>query len=215
MAKWTIKELTHYQGNDPDLKTTTFLFGNFYDPPTEEEAEDLRPGWAKEYTDAVYGTYHQSDFVIGEKYGDWTLMTEADDIEHAYQVFRNWAVIYTITHRTELDMVYKAFRTEYNPTENYDRYEVTEDEGGVTTGATSKTSPDDSELFYNVGSADSETDTNNKRESHIHGNIGVTTTTAMIREAVTYFSDNAFMDWFIERIIKDSCYICDYGNNAL
>lgn len=207
MAHYTIKELTHYQGNEPDLKTTTFLFGEFYDPPVDDNAEDVRPEWAKEYVNAVRETYHQLDFLIGEKYGDYALVSDADDIEHAYALFRNWAVIYTITHRTELDLVYKAFRTDFNPLENYDRYELTKDNGSTSTGATSKTAPDDAETFFNMSNAQSSSTTGNSRDSHIHGNIGVTTTTALASESAAYFINHGFMDYFIERLIKDSCFI--------
>lgn len=213
MANFTIRELLTAKMRDLDYRNGTFLFQHFYDRPIEDDTEDLRPGWAKEYTDTVYPQYvgdsHPVDDYIATKYGEWVFTTSADSADSAYTKFYNYCTTFSLLHRSELDMVYKAFRTEYNPTENYDRYEITEDEGGVTIGATSKTSPDDSEMFYNVGGADSNTDTSNKRESHIHGNIGVTTTTAMIREAVSYFTDNAFMDWFIERIIKDSCILVD------
>lgn len=214
MAKWTIREMVDAMRRDDLYKSHTFLFQDMYDAPETEET-DTRPEWAKEYADVFTQTNGLIDDLIRDKYGAFVFCTDNESAIDAYKQFYKWNIVFTITHNAELNMVYKAFRTEYNPAENYDRYEITEDEGGVTTGATSKTSPDDSEVFYNVGSADSETDTSNKRESHIHGNIGVTTTTAMIKEVVTYFSDNAFMDWLIERIMKDSCYICDYGNNAL
>lgn len=215
MPKWTIKELCQYQGNDTVLKSTTFLFGNYYDPPTEEEAEDLRPGWAKEYVSAVYDTFHQSDFMIGEKYADWVLIVEADTIERAYQMFRNWCTIFTITHRIELDMVYKALRTEFNPLENYDRIENTDVRNETLGNAKTQTSPDDSENFFNVGNADSYASGTTGTTSHIHGNIGVTEAVTMIDHTVNYFGDNSMYDYLIERLINDCCYLVDYGNNAI
>lgn len=215
MAKWTIKDLVQYQANDTLLKTTTFLFGDYYDAPDDETEIDTRPGWAKEYVDAVYGTYHQSDFMIGEKYGDWVLISEADDIAHAYQKFRNWSVIYTITHRSELNMVYKAMRSEFNPVENYDRYEQTDVHTDSSGGAKSQTSPDDSETFYNVGNAESEAESDVGTTSRIHGNIGVTEAVTMIGHTVDYFGNNSMYDYLVEKIIEDCCILVDYGDNAL
>ena len=217
MAKWKIKDLFKV-AQTGEQSEGTFLFQDYYDAPTQEGEEppmDVRPGWIKLYVDTTYNLFHTNDFVIGEKYGDYLFLVDANTVEDAYDRFVRWNIVYTITHRTELDMVYKALTSEFNPVENYDRYEQTDVHTDSSGGAKSQTSPDDSETFYNVGNAESEAESDVGTTSRIHGNIGVTEAVTMIGHTVDYFGSNAMYDYLIDKIITDNCILVDYGDNAL
>lgn len=216
MAHYTIKELFDYW-LETDGQTTdkTFLFSDYYKPPTDEEETDTRPLFVLPYVNAWYLTNKVPDSIISEKYSDYIFMVDSPDVATAYTRFTRTAIVYTITHNTEMLRVYDAMTTDFNPLDNYDRTEETTDNGSSTSGATSKTAPDDSETFYNVGSADSSGTTSNTRLSHIHGNIGVVDTVTLIKNTTGFFTENSMYDYLINAVINDSCFMVDYGNNAL
>lgn len=214
MAKYTIKELyAHYTDSiRPVVYNECFLGGRYWRfNPTDPETEtDTRPNYLKAYAD-VYGV----DAVIVSKYGDYVYNVDCDTVANAWNRFTLDNEVFRITHNTELSMIYKAFTTDFNPLENYDRIESTSVSSSSTSGATSKTAPDDSETFYNVGSADSSASGTNITASRVHGNIGVTQATDMIKNTVQYFNSNAYIDVFIDRVIRDNCFMVDYGYNII
>lgn len=84
---------------------------------------------------------------------------------------RAWSVL-SYDSIAKLVKIYKA---DYNPLENYDRIEDTEDTGhGISVG---KDKAYDSGTLVEIGSSSS--DSNTHRTSRVHGNIGVTTAAQM------------------------------------
>lgn len=211
MAKYTIKEL-YEEWYDNEMFESTFLFADAFDAPV---GTDTRPAWVKPYVDNNSTTAGNLDKYIVNKYGAYIFDFDADDVETATYTFIQYNCVYGLTHNTELNMIHKAFTTDFNPLENYDRIEDTSVESNSTSGATSKTAPDDSETFYNVGSADSSASGTNITSSRIHGNIGVTQSTDMLKNAVQYFTNNAYIDVMIDRVIRDNCFMVDYGYNII
>jgi len=107
----------------------------------------------------------------------------------------------------------EALNIEYNPLENYDRHEQFENSGNVngTADATStnigKVTAYDSETLKtndeqsNVDHSDSEGHTSGRGTSHIHGNIGVTTSQAMLQAELDVRRFNIYeqiTDLFVE-----------------
>lgn len=108
---------------------------------------------------------------------------------------------------------WELMQLEYNPIENYDRYEDSEGEDHGTSHSSTNAEntisamnsgsyqPDNKTVASGGGNADS----NNKFHSHIHGNIGVTTTQDMIMaerrllefNIYEYISDKYIDEFFI------------------
>lgn len=191
---------------DDLYKNNTFLLQDMYDAPEPEET-DTRPEWVKLYADTFAQTGGLIDDLIRDKYGAFVFCTDNETPIEAYKQFYKWNIVYTITHNAELGFVYKAFTDKFEPRENYDRYEDTNVNTDMSSGATSKTSPDDNEDFYNVGSADSTTNGDVKTESHIHGNIGVVDAPTMARNVINMFGENGWIEYFIEKLIKENCIL--------
>lgn len=96
-------------------------------------------------------------------------------------------------HQYYMDELYKTLSYEYNPIENYDRYEEYTDTSTSTTQMTSNGSTNTNVAAYDAATLQpdtSGTDTNSTNGSnsgsvshnaHIHGNIGVTTAAQMIQ----------------------------------
>ena len=92
--------------------------------------------------------------------------------------------------------IYKLTTIEYQPIENYDRYEDIED-NGTTSGTSNSNSesnayefPMEAPLKKQVassdgnGTANSSATAKNVRKAHIHGNIGVTTSQQMLESEI-------------------------------
>lgn len=107
----------------------------------------------------------------------------------------------------------EALEIEYNPLENYDRHEQFENSGNVTGKAdatstnTGKVTAYDSETLKtndeqsNVDHSDSEGHTAGRGTSHIHGNIGVTTSQQMLQAELDVRRFNIYeqiTDLFVE-----------------
>lgn len=214
MPRYSIKEIYREALNPSVGDRDTLLFGNYYNPPTEEET-DTRPEYVKPYVKIWGDTSGTIDSIISRDFGDYVMIEECDDVHRALDVFRMSNIVYLLTHDTELRMVYKAFTSDFNPVENYDRYEKTDVHTDSSGGAKTQTSPDDSENFYNVGNAESEAESDVGTTSRIHGNIGVTEAVTMIDHTVSYFGENSMYDYLIRKLIGESCILVDYGNNAL
>lgn len=103
-----------------------------------------------------------------------------------------------------------AQNIDFNPIENYDRYEETSDTGSVSaqdhSTATGSGSSEDKVSAYDSSTyqpsaqanstsgsssdASSSSSSNNTHISHIHGNIGVTTSSALLSEAYDIYAWN-------------------------
>lgn len=120
----------------------------------------------------------------------------------------------------EMEQVWKALRSDYNPIENYDRYTDSKrdiiDNGTYSTDVdsttTSKISPFDTGGFQNSDQTTSDSGTHgasgNDRDDiyneHTHGNIGVTTTQQMIQQEIK-LRKKSFYDWVADKYANDMC----------
>lgn len=109
----------------------------------------------------------------------------------------------------ELERIYTALRAEYNPLWNYDRNEEYDDTTGGTIDNTQPESttnesavsaynstvyePDRKDTS-NLGHTKTESTGNVHHEAHLYGNIGVTTTMAMIKEEIELRTKNDLYD---------------------
>lgn len=110
---------------------------------------------------------------------------------------------------TELDRLYKALTAEYDPTWNYDRHEEYDDTTGGTIDNTQPESttnesavsaynstvyePDRKDTS-NLGHTKTESSGNIHHEAHLYGNIGVTSTMALITEEIKLRTHNDLYD---------------------
>ena len=110
---------------------------------------------------------------------------------------------------TELERLYKALTAEYDPTWNYDRHEEYDD---TTGGSINNTQPQsstnestvsaynsavyepDRKDISNIGHTKTETSGNVHHEAHLYGNIGVTSTMALITEEIKLRMNNDLYD---------------------
>jgi len=113
-------------------------------------------------------------------------------------------------HKDSLERLLGAFTATWNPIENYDRYETYTDKGTGSGTAKSNSagdteylrSADDSSAYVQETkdrSENNDTTTSNSKselthDAHIHGNIGVTTATQMLRETVGFSEDYSLYD---------------------
>lgn len=110
---------------------------------------------------------------------------------------------------SELERIYTALRAEYNPIWNYDRNEEYDDTTGGTVDNTqpqSATSENtvsaynsavyepDSKTTSNIGHTKAVSSGNIHHEAHLYGNIGVTTSMAMVKEEVQLRMNNDLYD---------------------
>lgn len=134
-----------------------------------------------------------------------------------------------------LNQLYKALETEYNPLENYDRTEITNNYdmfGKITTvtgndkaTTTSGNTTNDSTTFYDttktVTGTDGRTDYINhhhdkhKTDSHVHGNIGVTTNVQMASLEVDFRRVYNFYQIMFDMLINNHTYYEDKGVDLL
>lgn len=122
------------------------------------------------------------------------------DAEFLKLAIGNWASVNSFT----FEQLYKAYRSEYNPIENYDRYEDITDNRNSSVNSNGKSKDNTNSLntvsAYNENTLvnDSGNNTSGSSETnnittgtddtihnaHIHGNIGVTTSSAMLDEYI-------------------------------
>ncbi len=105
-------------------------------------------------------------------------------------------------HIYTVDKWVKGFDADFNPIENYDRYEDINDVGHNSSESSNKgnnlnkTSGYDSEELVNADSSESSNafnnagEYNNTHKAHIHGNIGVTTSVKMLEEFTQFYKNN-------------------------
>lgn len=112
------------------------------------------------------------------------LATAFPDPEFCKEMLKSWSYRKLAIWKKLADLIY----LEYNPIQNYDRYEQTTDvtNGNSTTSATSTNSATafNSEQFRgtdkNTTSGTSAGSSSYTHNAHLHGNIGVTTVAQMI-----------------------------------
>ena len=107
-------------------------------------------------------------------------------------VFKAAVKVWSVRKQRTIAKIMAALSTEYAPLENYDRYEDaaegitnTGTQGTTTQSADSVAAFNSASLEPSAGSTGSSTTTNNlaqdtTRTSHVHGNIGVTTSQQML-----------------------------------
>lgn len=155
------------------------------------------------------------------------LLAECAELEVLYPdpaLMRQLITSWSYTRVSSWNKLYKSTMLEYNPLENYDRYETWEDVDG-STGNTSTTgstigSGTDRVAGYDSGrlvdrtaqnattqdssNVNSNTERRGNRTGHIHGNIGVTTPAQMIageREIYKYDVYAYIADEFKQRFL--------------
>lgn len=150
---------------------------------------------------------HQSIF-LPIKFGlNWVEDTQMRDLMLNYYLTQDMAypdeslMVLKIQNKANLiseywNKLYKLRSIEYQPIENYDRYEDIQ-ETGLSKGQSSNSGtslysefPMESPLKKSVNntdsnsSANSEANTDTTRKAHIHGNIGVTTSQQMLESEI-------------------------------
>lgn len=150
---------------------------------------------------------HQSVF-LPIKFGlNWVEDTQMRDLMLNYYLTQDMAypdeslMVLKIQNKANLiseywNKIYKLKTIEYQPLENYDRYEDIK-ETGLSKGQSSNSGtslysefPMESPLKKSVNntdsnsSANSEANTDTTRKAHIHGNIGVTTSQQMLESEI-------------------------------
>lgn len=127
----------------------------------------------------------------------------------------------------------EALAAEFNPIHNYDRYEEFEDDkktkdttksnsktdSKADNTSTDKTSAYDSSAFVNKdqnvldshivdetgGSAETDGSENIKHKAHLYGNIGVTTSVAMLKEFTGFYKDFNIYEQIAKLFVDDFC----------
>lgn len=131
-----------------------------------------------------------------------------------YKTFEEWA---------------KVMEVEYNPIENYDRYEDYSGNGssssessatgsGTNSNTTTTTSAAENSSSYepydrvqdtgstsSSGSSEGNESHRDSHTSHIHGNIGVTTSQQMIQSSIDLYKNFNIYDWIADMYTDDIC----------
>lgn len=150
---------------------------------------------------------HQSIFLPIKFKLDWISDTEVRELLLNYYLTQDMAypdeslMVIKLQNKADLiseywNKVYKLTTIEYQPIENYDRYEDIEDNG--STSGTSNSNSNSNSYEYPMesplkkpvassdgnGTANSSATSQNTRKAHIHGNIGVTTSQQMLESEI-------------------------------
>lgn len=150
---------------------------------------------------------HQSIFLPIKFHLDWMPDTEVRKLMLNYYLTQDMAypdeelMVIKLQNKANLiaeywNKIYTLKTIEYQPIENYDRYEDIEDNG--TTSGTSNSNSNSNSYEYPMeaaakkpvassdgnGTANSSATAKNVRKAHIHGNIGVTTSQQMLESEI-------------------------------
>lgn len=127
-------------------------------------------------------------YLLLQRYGEFDLIYT--DYDFMKKSIKHWSVSHQVTFKKWLE----GFKAEYNPVENYDRYEDIRDKGtnsnssNTESNALDKKSGYNNDVMVNDSSNNSDSTFNgnseydNTHSAHIHGNIGVTTAPKMLEE---------------------------------
>ena len=127
-------------------------------------------------------------YLLLQRYGEFDLIYT--DYDFMKDSIKHWSISHQVTFKKWLE----GFRAEYNPVENYDRYEDYTDKGNNSNHSNSNSNAlnkrsgynndnmvnDSSNISDNSFSGDGEY--TNTHIAHMHGNIGVTTAPKMLDE---------------------------------
>lgn len=123
-----------------------------------------------------------------------TIIMEYGEMEPLYNsavYIKRWVMNWAKTHKFFVDRAVRVLNEEYNPLENYDRFEDWTETGkgsvksGNSSDSVSQVSPDDGNGWFNeskatgTSTADTTSDNTGNHTGRIHGNIGVTTAQQM------------------------------------
>lgn len=150
---------------------------------------------------------HRSLFLPIKFHLDWISDTEMRELMLNYYLTQDMAypdeglMVIKLQNKADLiaeywNKIYKLKTIEYQPIENYDRYEDIED-NGTSSGTSSSNSESNAYEFPmeaplkkqtaasdGKGTANSNATAKNTRKAHIHGNIGVTTSQQMLESEI-------------------------------
>ena len=180
------------------------------------------------YDNTVLDGLHIPEGLDAETLKD-NLLVETAELEVLYSSASFMKSAIEVWSQKMLEVWTKQYATtkyEYNPIDNYDRYEEWTDKGSGSRGEKTTSSSDTSGSTVRSGSAynerdfverdmdrntgeqsadfsgDISTENSSTHSGHIHGNIGVTTTQSMIkqeREIVNFNMYNIIINDFISR----------------
>ena len=143
------------------------------------------------------------------------------DANFLKEAITHWSKAYY----SNFEKLYKAFTSEFNPVENYDRYESITD-STVSNHSSNANSNNTGNTTENVSAFDSNdmipnssnTDISNTNastssnesittghEAHIHGNIGVTTGTQMLTEFTNFYSNKNLYKSIADMFTAEFC----------
>ncbi len=144
---------------------------------------------------------------------------------------RNWSE----RHKTQFEKMMRALTEDYNPVHNYDRYEEFSDtkngnrktDGSLTSKTVSENTQENTISADNVSdyqpdnkttnetkndttnvdsNAESYTD-NIKHNAHLYGNIGVTTSMAMVKEEIDLRNSFGIYDLIAAKFVEEFCIV--------
>ena len=168
---------------------------------------DIAHGMGQMYPSSNMVINHQSIFLPIKFNLDWVEDTQMRDLMLNYYLTQDMAypdeslMVLKLQNKANLiseywNKLYNLKSIEYQPIENYDRYEDIQElgksKGQSSNSGTSLYSefPMESPLKKSVNntdsnsSANSEANTDTQRKAHIHGNIGVTTSQQMLESEI-------------------------------
>lgn len=96
------------------------------------------------------------------------------------------------------EKLYATVKAEYDPIENYNRYEEGEEIATPALRTTTSVSAFNTEEFRDASAVESSGTNSIERKSHVHGNIGVTTSQQMLE------AERKLQNWSIYQFIVDS-----------
>lgn len=129
------------------------------------------------------------------------------------QAITHWS----ITRQQSWQRAYDALYAEFNPVENYDRYEdVKERNRGSNSTSSSSSSSASERTFPDTGmtetgqgsasgSGSGSSQGQSQRKAHIHGNIGVTTAPQMISEVLDKLVNRSIYELIINDFKRKFC----------
>ena len=129
------------------------------------------------------------------------ILRQCRELEICYSdpEFMQWAIgNWSSINRLKWEKLYKTTTATYDPIENYNRYEEIKDSYTPELETVSSVSAYNTSDFRDASKVESKGSSTNLRESHIHGNIGVTTSQQMLE------SERKLQNWSIYQFIVDS-----------
>lgn len=177
----------------------------------------------------LFGLYEYSDHTLFDNiqlYSEFdknvlidTLLEECGDLKLYYQVperAKHQIESFFKRNYENFKRMYDALYSDYNPIENYNRYEdISHTNGGEdnTTGdSTGKVSAYNVSDFSNANKSDSsnkiEYGGTHTEDNHIHGNIGVTTSQQMIESELELRKFDIYLE--IIRRFENKCLVQIY-----